>query len=231
MQTLWHALITGLAKVWPQEGRTKLFDKTLGDVWLAEPLLPSGVAAALASEQQREPAMVPFHKLTQWLCYSLVEVCVLAYLLHRRYARETTLNSKLKTLVNACRIETITSKQMFGKEAQTGLPEYRNAGLFTDFGVFKPQLPAFARSFKLDAPPSSMLDLPPLAAAHPGIVEWRALTVVFLDRIHKEVVKGLGQQLSLAQEGLLRAATVRSQPTECGSCGICRSWRLELGKP
>lgn len=87
---------------------------------------------------------------------------------------------------------------MAGKELQTGLPEYRNAGLFTDFGIFRPKLEAFAASMNVSEP-SNMLELPPLAAGHPGIVEWRALTVVYLDRMHKEVCSLLGQQLSLAQ--------------------------------
>lgn len=88
---------------------------------------------------------------------------------------------------------------MTGKEKQTGLPEYRNAGLFTDFDVFKPNLSAFSQYLGLETTPSSMLDLPPLAAGHPGIVEWRALTVIYLDRVHKEVCARLGQSLSLAQ--------------------------------
>lgn len=77
VSTLWHVLITGLAKVWPQEGRTQLYGKPLGDVWVSPALLPTGVSPQSASEEQREAAMVPFHKLTQWLCYSLVEVYVL----------------------------------------------------------------------------------------------------------------------------------------------------------
>lgn len=74
MTTLWTILINGLAKVWPQDGRTRLHGKVLGDVWVAPGLLPNGVTPQDASEAQREQAMVPFHKLTQWLCYSLVEV-------------------------------------------------------------------------------------------------------------------------------------------------------------
>lgn len=70
VQSLWHVLITGLANVWPQEGRTKLFGRVLGDVWPA-PGLQKQVAA---SDEELEPALVAFHKLTQWLCYSLIEV-------------------------------------------------------------------------------------------------------------------------------------------------------------
>jgi len=53
--------------------------------------------------------------------------------------------------------------------ALTGLPEYRNGGLFLDTGVLRLRDPALA---------AEALD-----AGHPAVVEWRALTVALLDRI------------------------------------------------
>lgn len=87
----------------------------------------------------------------------------------------------------------------------TGLPEYRNGGLFTDFDVFEPNLPALSTSFNLPEPVKELLDLPPMAASHAAIVEWRALTVVYLDKVHQQVNESLGQNLSLAQ--VLEAGT------------------------
>ena len=83
-------------------------------------------------------------------------------------------------------------------------PEYRNGSLFVDFGVFKPNLDAISASLGLD-PVASLLELPPLPASHPAIVEWRALTVVYLDKTHHDINKALGEELTLAQ--VLEAGT------------------------
>jgi len=131
---------------------------------------------ASASSVQQEKAIVPFHKLSQWLCYSLVEV-----------------------------IETLLPYQTQPKGLQTGLPEYRNGGLFVDFQVFNPNLAALSTSFDISPPVKELLDLPPMAASHPAVVEWRALTVVYLDKVHKGVNEALGEELSLAQ--VLEAGT------------------------
>lgn len=58
LSALWDALVTGLAPIWPAT-RTKLHGVNMGDVW---PI------SLLGGD------LVPFHKLTQWMCYSLVEV-------------------------------------------------------------------------------------------------------------------------------------------------------------
>lgn len=121
-------------------------------------------------------------------------------------------------------IETISAYKVKGKELQTGLPEYRNAGLLTDFGVFNPKLEAFANTSNVTKP-ISMHDLPPLGAAHPGIIEWRALTVVYLDRIHEAVCKEFGAQLSLAQ---VRVLQILERATD--ACEHRRSWRRARGR-
>jgi hypothetical protein len=101
---------------------------------------------------------VPFHKLSQWLSYSLLEPLEAAGV-------------------------TITDMNEL-----TGLPEYRNGGLFLDAGVLELVDPA-ARA--VTHPVSSEL-----------IIEWRALTVALLDLV-AEVVRGkLGlsaEQLPLAR--------------------------------
>jgi hypothetical protein len=114
-----RAVIQGFAPIWP--GREQLEGKNLGDVW-----------------RHSELGLVAFHKLSQWLAYSLVEPLEEA------------------------------GVQVWGLDHLTGLPEYRNGGLFIDAGVILPKHEAV------------------LARAHrPGsdlIIEWRALTVALLDR-------------------------------------------------
>lgn len=122
-------LLRALGPVWP--GRVVLQGVPLGDCW-AHPALEDG--------------LLPFHKLTQWLTYSLLEPLETAGL-------------------------TVT-----GLDELTGLPEYRNGGLLLDFGLIRPRDERFWRhAWTVDAP---------------SIVEWRALTVIGLDRL-AEAVRGL----------------------------------------
>jgi hypothetical protein len=92
---------------------------------------------------------VPFHKSSQWLTYSLLEPMESAGL----------------------RVE--------GVEALTGLPEYRNGGLFLDSGVIALRDPSLSRG--------------ELEAEHPAIIEWRALTVQLLDRVAEELRRRKGE--------------------------------------
>ncbi|MBN9061048.1 MAG: URC4/urg3 family protein [Rhizobiales bacterium] len=119
-------ILLRLGPIWPS--RLSIADVALGDTWL-HPLSPAvGQAPA---------GYVPFHKLSQWLSYSLIEP------LQWAGARVTDI------------------------DGLTGLPEYRNGGLFLDAGVLALKNPADAgRSHTVD----STL-----------VVEWRALTVALLD--------------------------------------------------
>lgn len=124
-------LLRALGPVWPS--RLSLRGVPLGDCW-HHPALDDG--------------LVPFHKLSQWLAYSLLEPLADAGL-------------------------TVT-----GTEALTGLPEYRNGGLLLDFGVIEPRDVTFwHRRWTVDAV---------------DIVEWRALTVIGLDRLAEAVRARLG---------------------------------------
>jgi hypothetical protein len=95
-------LLEGFGPIWP--GRLRLGGVGLGDVWHHR----------LAAPGEPAPGLVPFHKLSQWLAYSLVEVFEDAGL------RVTCL------------------------DALTGLPEYRNGGLLLDLGVLQLRDPALA---------------------------------------------------------------------------------------
>jgi hypothetical protein len=92
---------------------------------------------------------VPFHKLSQWLAYSLFEP-----------------------------IER-TGRTIAQPGALTGLPEYRNGGLFLDLGVLVPKRDDIRTT--VHAPGDEV------------IVEWRALTVALLDRVAEAVRQRLGK--------------------------------------
>lgn len=89
----------------------------------------------------------PFHKLSQWLTYSLLEPFEWA------------------------------GVRVSGLGDLTGLPEYRNGGLFIDSGMMVPRDEALlARSWTV---------------GDEFIVEWRALTVALLDEVAPRVCKVL----------------------------------------
>jgi hypothetical protein len=96
-----------------------------------------------------------------------------------------------------------------GAELMTGLPEYRNGGLLVDTGLLtlregdvKRGTDAFHKNAK-DKGLQSMEVVPLFTVDDDVIVEWRAVTVGFLDELLKEVNKGLGlkgaEALNLAQ--------------------------------
>lgn len=94
------ALLDGLSEIWP--GRLRLEGIALGDVW-------EHPAAGGSGESQ---GLVPFHKLSQWLSYSLLHPLA------------------------------VTGLQVRGLDQLTGLAEYRNGGLFLDTGVIVARDPA-----------------------------------------------------------------------------------------
>ena len=140
-------LLTGLATIWP--ARNALDGVALGDCWRH--------SAAGADDPGPGAGWMPFHKLSQWLTYSLLEPFEWA----------------------GVRVQ--------GLDALTGLPEYRNGGLFLDAGVLRLKDPA--QTSRLHAPGDEL------------IVEWRALTVALLDELAPLVRKQLGlsaKQMPLA---------------------------------
>ena len=96
-----------------------------------------------------------------------------------------------------------------GAELLTGLPEYRNGGLLVDTGLLtlkekdaKRGLAQYRENSMLKGQPN--MEVVPLFATHDDvIVEWRAVTVGFLDDLLVEVNGILGlsgsDKLSLAQ--------------------------------
>lgn len=130
---LLRMLLLGLSQMWP--ARVTCEGVGFGDVW------PYG--------NKTPEDWVPFHKLSQWLAYSLIEPIESA------------------------------GVRVTGVDELTGLPEYRNGGLFLDFGVLELRDPSLA--------------LRPLEAGEPAVIEWRALTVQLLDMVGEKVCERLGK--------------------------------------
>jgi hypothetical protein len=110
--------------------------------------------------------------------------------------------------------------RFLGSEMMTGLPEYRNGGLLVDMGLltlkakdFEEGIAAYKRNSDYKTAPSAEV-VPLFEPADDVIVEWRAVTLGFLDELLVEVNKGLGltgkEGLSLAQ--MLEAGTRKVSP-------------------
>ena len=93
--TVFSAVLEGLGNIWP--GRLTIAGINLGDVWIHPALKGDNPTAQY----------VPFHKLSQWLTYSLLE--------------------PLQEL----------GIEITGLDEMTGLPEYRNGGLCLDLGLLE----------------------------------------------------------------------------------------------
>jgi hypothetical protein len=135
-QQVFEAVLEGFSDIW--EGRVTLANTNMGDVWFHSALPDRGIGSQL----------VPFHKLSQWLTYSLLEPL-------QELGLEITHLDQL-----------------------TGLSEYRNGGLCVDLGLLQPKHSGVLKEVHL---PDSEV-----------IVEWRALTVILLDRIAATVRQKLG---------------------------------------
>ena len=109
--TLLIEVLEGFGAIWP--GRVTIGQTNLGDVWPHPALTDSTPGGNL----------VPFHKLSQWLTYSLVEPLAAAGV-------------------------TVTNLN-----ALTGLAEYRNGGLCVDLGLLVPKTAAITRESHLPSSP------------------------------------------------------------------------------
>ncbi|MEX0270846.1 URC4/urg3 family protein [Leptolyngbyaceae cyanobacterium UHCC 1019] len=130
---VFSAVLEGFSNIW--SGRLTFAGVNLGDVWTHSALIP--LPSFLF------PSLIPFHKLSQWLTYSLLE--------------------PLQEL----------GLEITGLDELTGLPEYRNGGLCIDLGL-------------LQVKDSTILQQPQSVSSE-AIVEWRALTVILLDRIAETI--------------------------------------------
>jgi hypothetical protein len=149
-------VLDALSPIWP--GRERLAGRNLGDVW-----------------RHSELGLIPFHKLSQWLSYSLLEALE---------ARGVVIE---------------------GTDELTGLAEYRNGGLFVDAGVLTPR--SASATEKIHAMDSDF------------VIEWRALTILLLDRVADSVRSALG---------LARSELPLARVLEGGTWRAGRAMALEL---
>lgn len=131
------SILKHLGTIWPT--RQTLENISLGDTWSHQ---------ALGQKDSFE-SLVPFHKLSQWLSYSLLDAC------------------------------TVAGIKVHDVEQLTGLPEYRNGGLFLDLGLISAKDEKFlTKGVTVD---------------EPFTVEWRAMTVILLDELGSRIQKKLGK--------------------------------------
>lgn len=187
--------MNALIPIWPPS-RTKVAGVAIGDAWPLSTLISPTAASTPTSPPDSETSstmtqlrssvltpellaaeagipewktIVPFHKLTQWLTYSLIPP--MAKLMDMHFP---------------------------GIELMTGLPEYRNGGLFIDMGVLTLKEEDMARGLRNYDADHKLRGLercevvPVFEAGDDVVVEWRAITVGLLDELLKEVNRGLG---------------------------------------
>lgn len=173
--------------------KTSLAGTSLGDAWPCSSMPASPPAKTWET-------IVPFHNLTQWLAYTLM-----------------TPMSKLLNI------------QFAGAELLTGLPDYRNGGLLIDTGLLTLKPTDMARGlqhYKENAMVTGQpgMEVVPLFAADDDvIVEWRAVTVGFLDDLLVEVNRMLGLT---KEDGL-----TLSQMLEAGTWKVCSAVSLRYHCP
>jgi hypothetical protein len=130
-------ILETIGSIWPS--RFHYEGNGLGDTW----------SHSLLGEKGTYDSFVPFHKLSQWLSYSLIE------------------------LMNQFQIEVLDIWDL------TGLAEYRNGGLFVDYGVM---VVKDKEQWK-----------EPLPLYHDYVIEWRALTIKFLEDLAVILRESIGK--------------------------------------
>lgn len=169
VKTLWKTLQSLLIPIWPKD-RTSIGGVAIGDAWPLE-VLKTG-----DEEKDHFSGIQPFHKLTQWLTYSLMVP-----------------------------FDRILGYKWENAGVLTGLPEYRNGGLFVDMGVLSLKPDSQARGLKLSGE-----NLPMFEAGDDVIVEWRAMTVSLLDALYQMILKRIevnGHPVELSMAQVLESGT------------------------
>ncbi|KAI4848402.1 DUF1688-domain-containing protein [Aureobasidium sp. EXF-8845] len=170
-RVFWMTLQKLLIPIWPKD-RTQIDGTPIGDAWPLKVLERQNDV-----DKDAKKNIQPFHKLTQWLAYSL-----------------------MVPFVN------IMGYSWRNAELGTGLPEYRNGGLFVDLGVLTLKPEALERGQR-----ASGQELPMFKDSGDEIVEWRALTVALLDEVYGIIKKDMveqGVEFSMAQ--MLEAGSWKS---------------------
>lgn len=145
--TLFDALTTAGPAVTAHGILTALLE-SLSGIWLSDSTIDDVPLGDCWHHQAVPGGWMPFHKLSQWLTYSLLEPLQWA------------------------------GVEVSGLDELTGLPEYRNGGLFLDTGVLALRNPGWSTDTWL--------------VSDELVVEWRALTVALIDELAPLVRERLG---------------------------------------
>ncbi|HVB89037.1 MAG TPA: DUF1688 family protein, partial [Beijerinckiaceae bacterium] len=163
-------ILQAFADVWP--GRISIEGVGLGDTWRHKAIV----------REDATNGLIPFHKLSQWMTYSLIEPLQWGGL------------------------------EINDLDGLTGLPEYRNGGLFVDLGALSPRSP------------QALADIH--SPADEIIVEWRALTLALLD----ELASMLRERLGLDKQTLPLACVLQGGTWSSGR-RIARELRADGAPP
>ncbi|WYZ40893.1 hypothetical protein EsH8_IV_001234 [Colletotrichum jinshuiense] len=166
---LWDTLQSLLIPCWPKD-RTTVKGTPIGDAW------PLSTLKKASSSSDPADGIQPFHKLTQWLTYSLMVP-----------------------------FQRVLGMEWINADSLTALPEYRNGGLFVDLGVLVLKKESLERGLK-----ASGGELPLFDAGDDVIVEWRAMTLVLIDKLYTGVLARMGDGVHLSMAQLLEAGSWKS---------------------
>ncbi|KAI8092103.1 hypothetical protein BDF21DRAFT_377193 [Thamnidium elegans] len=165
LETLWP-VVYEIGELWTvSQEKTRGGTLGLGDVWPCPSL--------------GENQFVPFHKLSQWLVYSLIEP-----------------------------MEKLMGAIIEGTEQLTPLPDYSNGGLLIDTGFltlkktdYERGITNYRQNSLLPGQPKIEM-IPTFEMSDPVVIEWRALTIAYLDLVAERVrstMKLSKKTLSLTQ--------------------------------
>ncbi|KAF4849075.1 Protein urg3 [Colletotrichum siamense] len=166
---LWDTLQALLIPCWPKD-RTTINGTPIGDAW------PLSTLKNTSGSSDPAEGIQPFHKLTQWLTYSLMVP-----------------------------FQRVLGLEWTNADSLTALPEYRNGGLFVDLGVLVLKKDTLDRGLK-----ASGEELPMFDAGDDVIVEWRAMTLVLIDKLYGKIQPRMGDGVQLSMAQLLEAGTWKS---------------------
>ncbi|KAI9275644.1 hypothetical protein BDA99DRAFT_532603 [Phascolomyces articulosus] len=157
LETLWPVVLTMGELCVADRANGKGGIPNLGDVF------PSN-SIQFSNNPQSTEHYVPFHRMSQWLVYSIIEP-----------------------------MERLLGATIEGTELLTPLPEFRNGGLLIDTGFITLKQQEHARGIENYHKNSLLPGQPKIEVApmfemdDPVIVEWRALTTAYLDIVAERV--------------------------------------------
>lgn len=163
LEDLWEVLMSNLQPIWPTEGRIRVYGEVIGDAWILQNRVDYCKKQLDTDTLPEWAQVVTFHKLLQWLTYSL-----------------------FRPLTEYGKFEILNANYM------TGLPEYRNGGLFVDLGLLSLKKDKLAKGLEFSKKVGFNPAIPTFIPEDDVIVEWRSCTICLLDRLLQLVNEAMG---------------------------------------